>query len=101
VTEPLVLGGAGGSITVTPPALNRLVVRAAEGVEGVAVRRPRRSVDVAHANGRASVSLGLAVRYGGVAPEVARAVQERVAEALSESCGLEVERVEVGVEEIV
>ena len=51
--------------------------------------------------GRASVSLGLAVPYGLVAPELARGVQERVAEALSASCGLEVERVEVGVEEIV
>jgi uncharacterized alkaline shock family protein YloU len=58
-------------------------------------------VEVAHANGHASVSLGLAVRYGVVASELARGVQERVAEALSESCELEVERVEVGVEEIV
>jgi uncharacterized alkaline shock family protein YloU len=101
VTDPLVLSGAGGSITVTAAALNRLVVRAAEGIDGVTVRRPRRSVEVALAKGRASVSLGLAVPYGRVAPELARGVQERVAEALSESCGLEVERVEVGVEEIV
>ena len=38
---------------------------------------------------------------GGVpVPEVARAVQERVAEAVAATCGLEVERVDVSVEEI-
>ena len=100
MTEPVVLGGADGSITVTPGALNRLVVRAAESVEGVSVRRPKRSVEVAHGDGRASVSLELAVRYGEVAAELARAVQERVAEAVTATCGLEVERVDVSVEEI-
>ena len=100
MTDPVVLKGAGGSITVTPAALNRLVVRAAEIVHGASVRRPRRSVEVSHADDRATVSLELAVRYGEVAPEVALAVQERVAEALAATCGLEVERVDVGVEEI-
>jgi uncharacterized alkaline shock family protein YloU len=101
VTEPLVLGGSGGSITVTAGALNRLVVRAAEGVDGVSVRRPRRSVEVSHGEGRTTVSLGLAVRYGEVAPELARGVQERVTAALSASCGLEVDRVDVAVEAVV
>ena len=100
MTEPLVLEGADGSITVTAGALNRLVVRAAESVDGASVRRPKRSVEVAHGDGRASVSLELAVRYGEVAAELARAVQERVAEAVSATCGLEVERVDVSVEEI-
>jgi uncharacterized alkaline shock family protein YloU len=101
VTDPVVLGGSGGSITVTGAALNRLVVRAAESVDGAAVRRPRRSVEVSHEDGRATISLELAVRYGQVAPEVARAVQQRVAEAVLATCGLVVERVDVGVEEIV
>jgi uncharacterized alkaline shock family protein YloU len=100
VTEPVVLQGEGGSITVTPTALHRLVIRAAESVDGASVRRPKRSVEVAHGDGRASVSLELAVRYGEVAAELARAVQERVAEAVSATCGLEVERVDVSVEEI-
>jgi uncharacterized alkaline shock family protein YloU len=101
VTDPLVLSGSGGSITVTSTALKRLVVRAAESVGGVSVRRPRRSVEVSHENSRASVSLGLAVRYGEIAPELARGVQERVGAALSATCGLDVDRVDVGVEEIV
>ncbi len=100
MTEPLVLEGADGSITVTASALNRLVVRAAESVDGASVRRPKRSVELTHGDGRASVSLELAVRYGEVAAELARAVQERVAEAVSATCGLEVERVDVSVEEI-
>jgi uncharacterized alkaline shock family protein YloU len=100
VTEPLVLEGADGSITVTAGALNRLVVRAAEGVDGVSVRRPRRSVEVSHGDGRATVSLGLAVRYGEAAPELARGVQERVTAALSASCGLEIDGVDVAVEAI-
>jgi uncharacterized alkaline shock family protein YloU len=101
VTRPLVFSGSEGSITLTSAALNRLVVRAAESVDGVSVRRPRRSVEVSHASGRASVSIGLGVRYGEIAPELARDVQARVGSALAASCGLEVERVDVGVEEIV
>ena len=100
MTQPVVLEGADGSITVTAGALNRLVVRAAESVDGASVRRPKRSVEVTHRDGRAAVSLELAVRYGEVAADLARAVQERVAEAVSATCGLEVERVDVSVEEI-
>jgi len=100
VTDPVVLHGVEGSITVTPGALNRLVVRAAESVDGASVRRPKRSVEVAHEDGRASISLELTVSYGKVAAELARAVQERVADAVSTTCGLDVERVDVNVEEI-
>jgi uncharacterized alkaline shock family protein YloU len=100
VTEPLVLAGGGGSITVSAGALSRLVVRAAESIDGVSVRRPRRSVEVSHGEGRATVSLGLAVPFGDVAPELARGVQERVTAALTASCGLEVDRVDVVVEAV-
>ncbi len=100
MTDPVVLQGVGGSITVSPGALNRLVVRAAETVDGASVRRPKRSVEVAHQEGRASVSLELTVRYGEVAAELALAVQERVAEAVFATCGLTVEQVDVSVEEI-
>jgi uncharacterized alkaline shock family protein YloU len=44
--------------------------------------------------------MGLAVRYGEVAPELARGVQERVAAALSASCGLQVDGVDVVVEAV-
>jgi hypothetical protein len=100
VTDPLVLPGPEGSITVPPAALDQLVVSAAQSVAGARVRRPRRSVEVLHAHGRASVSLGLCVRYGDSVSELARAVQERVAEAVAESCGLTVDRVDVTVEEV-
>ena len=90
---------AGGTITVSPGALTRLVVRAAETVDGASVRRPRRSVEVGHGNRRASVSLELAVGHGHVAAETARAVQER-SRRPSSQLGLEVERVDVSVEEI-
>jgi uncharacterized alkaline shock family protein YloU len=100
VTEPLVLAGPDGAVTVTPAALERLVVQAAQAVDGVRVRRPKRSVEVSHGDGRASVSLELAVEGGTPVPELARAVQERVADAIEAGSGLAVERVDVSVEEI-
>jgi uncharacterized alkaline shock family protein YloU len=75
-------------------------VHAAESVEGARVRRPKRSVDVAHRAGLASVSLELAIEQGVPVPELARTVQERVADAVAATSGLDVERVEVTVAEI-
>jgi uncharacterized alkaline shock family protein YloU len=100
VTEPLVLRGPEGSITVAPAALTRLVVRAAESIDGARVRRPRRSVEVAHADGRVSVSLEVAVSHGAIVPELAHSVQERVAWAVARACGVEIERVDLTIEEI-
>lgn len=100
MTDPLVLRGPEGAITVAPAALERLVVRAAESVEGARVRRPKRSVEIEHGAGRVSVSFELAVEHGVPVPGLARAVQERVAEAVAATSGLEVERVDVFVEEI-
>src|SRR5581483_6075860 len=62
-------------VRVTEGALTRIVVRAVEAVDGARVRRPRRKVDVEIEDGRAKVDLELAVAYGRVLPEVARAVQ--------------------------
>jgi uncharacterized alkaline shock family protein YloU len=95
-----VLQGSDGTITITDSALTQVVVQAAEAVEGARVRRARRRLEVAIADGRATVELELAVRYGRVLPEVARAVQERVSEALGTMCGLDVERVDVAIEEL-
>ena len=64
------------------------------------MRRPKRSIEVDHGDGRVSVSFELAVERGVPVPELARAVQERVAEAVAATSGLEVERVDVSVEEI-
>jgi uncharacterized alkaline shock family protein YloU len=100
VTEPLVFPGPDGEVTVTPAALERLVVQAAQSVHGARVRRPKRSVEVGHGDGRASVSLELAVEGGVPVPELARAVQKRVADAIEAGSGLAVERVDVSVEEI-
>jgi uncharacterized alkaline shock family protein YloU len=100
VTDPLVFRGPGGTVTVTAAALTRLVVRAAQSVDGAKIRRPRRAVEVSHGNGRASVSVELSAAHGVPLPELARAVQERVAEAVAGISGLEVERVDIEIEEI-
>jgi uncharacterized alkaline shock family protein YloU len=100
MSDDYVLTGPGGSITVTAAALSRLVRAAAESVDGARVRRPRRALEV-HIDGDATrVTLELVARYGSVLPDVARAVQERVAEALARSCGLRVESVDVAIEEL-
>jgi uncharacterized alkaline shock family protein YloU len=46
------------------------------------------------------VELELAAPYGAVLPDVARAAQERVADALAGMCGLIVEAVDVSIEEL-
>ena len=100
MTEPLVFRSGAGSVTVTAAALSRLVAQAVSSVDGARLRRPRRGLEIQHADGRASVTLELSVGHGAVMPELARAVQERVAEALARTGGLEVERVDVEIEEV-
>jgi uncharacterized alkaline shock family protein YloU len=100
VTDPLVLQGPEGSITIAPAALARLVVRAAQTVDGAIVRRPKRSVEVARGPTGAVVTLGLSVRFGARIPDVALGVQERVAQAVAATSGLAVERVDVRVKEV-
>jgi uncharacterized alkaline shock family protein YloU len=96
-----VVRGDDGSITVSAGALTRIVVQAAQSVEGARVRKPRRRLGLEIEDGRAHVELELAVAYGKVLPDVARDVQERVASALAGMCGLEVTAVDVAVEELV
>ena len=100
MTEPLVFRGPEGSITLTAAALTELVASAARSVEGVRLRRPRRVVEVRHADGHGSVSLELGAAPGQPLPGLARAVQERVGERLAQVTGLEVERVDVEIAEI-
>jgi uncharacterized alkaline shock family protein YloU len=87
-------------IRVTESALTQIVVRSAEQVDGVRVRRPRRHLDVELGEGTARVALELAVAYGHVLPEVGRAVQERVADALGTMCEVNVTAVDVSIEEL-
>ena len=100
MTEPLVFSGPEGSITLTAAAVTELVANAARSVDGIRVRRPRRAVEVRHAEGRAWVSLELGASPGAALPGLARALQERVGEALAQVTGLEVERVDVEIAEI-
>ena len=95
-----VIEGPQGSIRVEADALAGLVVAAVERVDGARARRPRRGLDVTVANGSVRVELELAARFGAVLPELARAVQESVTQALRASAGLAVERVDVAIEEL-
>jgi uncharacterized alkaline shock family protein YloU len=96
----LVLDEQHGTITVTPAALARLVIRAAETVDGAQVRRGRRRLEIDVHDGNARVRVELNAQYGVVLPELARSVQEHVADALATMCGVKVEAVDVSVEEI-
>ena len=83
MSDRIVLQGAGGTISIPPGTLAQIVQSAAEAVDGVRVRRPRRALELDVTDGRARVALELRVRYGLVLPELARSVQERVAEAVT------------------
>ena len=89
-----------GAISISSSALTRLVVRAAEQVDGARVLRPRRGLRVQIESGSAQVALELAVRRGVVLPDAAHAVQERVAEALRTMLEVEIAAVDVSVEEM-
>jgi uncharacterized alkaline shock family protein YloU len=95
-----VLEAKHGTVTITPSALAELIVRAAELVDGAQVRRGRRRLDVEVSEGKARVRLELSARYGVVLPELARDVQQRVSDALTSMCGVDVQAVDVSVEEV-
>ena len=95
-----VLKGAQGEIRVEGDALAALVISAAELVDGARARRPRRGLAVSVTDGAVQVELELAARYGSVLPELARAVQDSVTDALRTAAGLTVERVDVSIEEL-
>ena len=96
----LVVADGGGTVTITDAALGQIVLQAAEAVDGARVRKPKRHLEIAVADGRAHVELELAVAYGRVLPDVAREVQDRVADALQRMCALRVDAVDVSVEEL-
>lgn len=89
-----------GAIRIEADALAALVVNAAELVDGARMRRPRRGLDIAVAEGRVRVELELAARYGSVLPGLAGDVQARVASALREATSLEIDAVDVLIAEL-
>jgi len=89
----------GGSVRVSEAALVQLVDGAVSAVEGARLRR-RRRLSVELADGRARADLEISAAYGSVLPEVARAVQEQVGDALARMCGVEVDGVDVAVVEL-
>jgi uncharacterized alkaline shock family protein YloU len=97
----LVLHEPAGTITVPAPVLANLVTQAAEEVDGARVRRGRRRLEIEiGGEGVARVRVELAASYGVVLPEIARRVQERVAEALATMCNVTVDAIDVSVEEV-
>jgi uncharacterized alkaline shock family protein YloU len=99
VSRVLVLDDA-GSVRLSEVALTEIVRQAVASVDGARLRKGRRRLGVELQDGRARAELQLAVAYGRVLPEVAGAVQERVADALARMCDVEVEAVHVTVEEL-
>jgi uncharacterized alkaline shock family protein YloU len=93
---PLVIDGPHGTITVPDSVLLQIASRAAEGVDGVRVRRRGRSVD---AEARA-VRLEVAASRGEPLVAQGERVQEAVAAALKQTCDLDV-TVDVVFEELV
>jgi len=92
---------AGGSVRVSEAALSEIVRQTVESVDGARLRKRRRRLGVELEDGRARAELQLVVEYGRVLPEVSAAVQERVADALTRMCDVEVDAVDVTVEELV
>lgn len=90
----------GGTVRLSEAALTEIVRRAVASVDGARLRKGRRRLGVELEHGRARAELQLAVEYGRILPEVSSAVQERVAEALTRMCEVEVEAVHVTVEEL-
>jgi uncharacterized alkaline shock family protein YloU len=101
VSDELVISEPEGTVCVPAATLARIVVRAAELVDGARVRKPRRGVEVDVSGDGATVALRVAARYGAVLPQVAEEVQLQVAAALERMCGVQVGRVDVAIEELV
>jgi len=95
----VLVSDAGGSVRVSEAALVQLVDGAVSSVEGARLRK-RRRLSLELADGRARAELEISAAYGSVLPDVARAVQERVAGAFTAMCGVEVDAVDVAVVEL-
>jgi uncharacterized alkaline shock family protein YloU len=88
-----------GRIAVTGAALSTHVVRAAETVAGVRVRRPRRGLKIVIGDGGVHVDVRLNVVAGAQLPVVGDDVQQAISAALGRATGQTV-TVDVVIEEI-
>lgn len=87
--DDVVVEGRRGRIELTGAALASLVVRAAESVPGVRVRRPRRGLDIEVEGQRVTVGIVLGGPLHGVLPDVGEQVQRAIAAAVRASAGLD------------
>ena len=87
--DDIVVEGKLGRIELPSAALASLVVRAAESVPGVRVRRPRRGLEIAVDGDRAAVQVGVVGPLDGVLPDVGVRVQRSIADALRASVSLD------------
>jgi uncharacterized alkaline shock family protein YloU len=90
----LVLDGELGTVTVPESVLLAIAARAAEGVDGIRLRR-RRTIDV----GSQVVRLSVSAQRGMPLVELAERAQEEVASALARMCGMDA-RVDVAIGEL-
>lgn len=97
--DDLVIESPAGRVVVTGTALSAHVVRAAETVDGVRVRRPRRGLNVAIVDDGVHVDVRLNVVAGAQLPAVGDGVQQAIAAALGRATGRAV-TVDVVIEEI-
>ena len=92
---------SGGSVRVSEAAVAQILGRAVESVDGARLRKGRRRLGLELADGRGRAAIEVTVAYGAFLPDVARAVQERVADALGRMCDVSVDAVDVSVVELV
>jgi uncharacterized alkaline shock family protein YloU len=91
----LVLATRGGTVSVPEAVLVGIAVRAAEGIEGIRVRR-RRTIDL----GTGIVRLSVSAERGEPLLGLAERAQEEVAATLKTMCGIDT-TVEIRVGELV
>ncbi len=95
----VLVSGDGGSVRVSEAALVQMVDGAVSAVDGARLRKRRRlSLELADGHARAEVEV--AVAYGLVLPDIARAVQEKVGDTLARMCDVEMDAVDVAVVEL-
>lgn len=85
--DDLVIESAAGRVVVTGAALSGHAVRAAETVDGVRVKRPRRGLDIAVAEGPVHVEARVSVASGAQLPVTGELVQQAIASALGRATG--------------
>jgi uncharacterized alkaline shock family protein YloU len=87
MSRPLVLDGPHGRIEITPDALEALVVGAVAEVDGVALARGRRAVELDTADQGLGAAITITVAAGEVMPEAGERAQRAIAGVLHGTTG--------------